>query len=56
MDGTIGYCPIPSMKVMKNWTSLEDYTHGNSTNCHTLDRYNTKAHYDCGIGPSTTLA
>ena len=28
---------------------------GNATNCHTKDRNNMKAHFECGIGDGTTL-
>jgi len=55
MDGTIGYCPIPTVEAMDIWVKNEGYVLGNSTSCNTLDRNNMRAHFDCGIGESTTL-
>jgi hypothetical protein len=54
-DGSIGYCPLPNKEALSNFTNLESLILGNSTNCHTNDRNNLKAHLECGIGSGTPL-
>ncbi|TNV73254.1 hypothetical protein FGO68_gene12340 [Halteria grandinella] len=54
-DGSIGYCPLPSIEAMRKY-SLYDYAlSGNGTNCHTLDRNSELAQSDCGIGLTSSL-
>ncbi|CDW84482.1 UNKNOWN [Stylonychia lemnae] len=54
-DGSLGYCPLPNFQAMRNFTAFDVFIQGNSTNCHTKDRDNLKAHFECGIGDGTVL-
>ena len=40
---------------MQQFASFDSFIQGNSTNCHTQDRNNLRAHLECGIGDSAAL-
>ncbi len=42
-DGSIGYCPLPNLQTLRDHSLNDLFIQGNSTNCHTQDRYNIKA-------------
>ena len=54
-DGSVGYCPLPTPTFMANYTMNELDVLSNMANCHTKDRDNMMAHYDCGIGAGSVL-
>jgi len=54
-DNSIGYCPLPDTKTSLTYTTYMSYIMGNSTNLHTLDRFNARALIESGASSSDTL-